>query len=76
MPPLWRSGLDESSQTRVIESRRLLPISPRAGVYLTLPFSNAARLSGRKGHRVLMPHADTICQCASIIVSTGRYSAT
>ncbi len=53
MPPLWRPGLSDADKAKVIESRLLLPIALRAGVYLTLTYSNAARLSGRKGHRVL-----------------------
>lgn len=37
MPHLWRPGIDEATKTEVIESDRLIPIVPRAGIYLTLP---------------------------------------
>ena len=37
MPPMWRPGLSEDDQAKVIHSNRLLPISPRGGLYLTTP---------------------------------------
>ena len=36
MPPNWRPGLDEATRRTVTESGRLLPISPRGGLYLVL----------------------------------------
>ena len=37
MPPMWRPGLSEDDKAKVIDSNRLLPISPRGGLYLTTP---------------------------------------
>jgi hypothetical protein len=37
MPPLWRPGIDEATKVKVVASKRLLPIAPRAGIYLTTP---------------------------------------
>lgn len=37
MPPMWRPGLSEDDKAKVLGSNRLLPISPRGGLYLTTP---------------------------------------
>ena len=35
MPPNWRPGLAETKMNAIMKSRRLVPISPRGGLYLT-----------------------------------------
>ncbi len=41
MPPLWRPGLSEDDKTTVIASDRLIPIAPRAGIFLTTPYAQS-----------------------------------
>ncbi len=48
MPPLWRPGLSEEDKTTVIESDRLIPIAPRAGIYLTTPYAQARAVGPRR----------------------------
>ena len=48
MPPLWRPGIDEATKTKVIESDRLLPIAPRAGIFLTTPYAQSRAAGPRR----------------------------
>ena len=48
MPPMWRPGLSEDDKTTVIESDRLIPIAPRAGIYLTTPYGQARAAGPRR----------------------------
>ena len=34
MPPIWRPGLDEDKRRAILDSGRLIPVSPRGGLYL------------------------------------------
>jgi hypothetical protein len=34
MPPNWRPGLDEDKRRAILDSGRLIPVSPRGGLYL------------------------------------------
>lgn len=48
MPPLWRPGLSDADKDKVIESRRLLAIAPRAGIFLTTPYAQSRAAGPRR----------------------------
>ncbi len=48
MPPLWRPGLGEDDKAKVLRSNRLLPISPRGGLYLTTPYGRPRAAGPRR----------------------------